>query len=71
LLEFINYVRSFIPNFSELTAPLRNLLKKDSEWQWTNSQMLALKLIKDKLMNAPVLSSFDPNKSQWHMRSVV
>eukprot|EP00102_Acyrthosiphon_pisum_P018369 XP_008190098.1 PREDICTED: uncharacterized protein K02A2.6-like [Acyrthosiphon pisum] len=63
LLGFINYVRSFIPNFSELTAPLRNLLKKNTEWQWTSNQMLALERIKEKLMNAPVLSSFDPNKS--------
>ncbi|KAL4126071.1 hypothetical protein QTP88_010302 [Uroleucon formosanum] len=40
LLGLINYLRSFIPNFSELTTPLRNLLKKDTEWQWTSSQML-------------------------------
>jgi len=38
LLGFINYVRSFIPKFSELTTPLRNLLKKDTEWQWTDNQ---------------------------------
>lgn len=32
LLGFLNYVRSFISNFSELTAPIRNILKKDSDW---------------------------------------
>lgn len=63
LLGFINYVRSFIPNFSELTAPIRNLLKKDSVWEWTGNQTKALNLIKDRLTKSPVLSSFDPSKS--------
>lgn len=59
----MNYVRNFIPNFSEITAPIRSLLKKDSVWQWTDSQTRALNDIKDKLVNAPVLISFDPNRN--------
>lgn len=63
LLGFLNYVRSFISNFSELTAPIRNLLKKDTDWQWTDNHTMALNIIKDRLTKSPVLSSFDPNKS--------
>lgn len=31
----INYLRSFIPNLSDLTAPIRELLKKDVIFNWT------------------------------------
>ncbi|KAF2903909.1 hypothetical protein ILUMI_02270 [Ignelater luminosus] len=31
-----NYVRSFVSNFAELTSPLRQLLKKDTKWIWTD-----------------------------------
>ena len=29
-----NYLRSFVPKFAELVAPLYHLLKKDSKWKW-------------------------------------
>ena len=32
ILRMINYLAQFIPNLSALTAPLRELLKKDVEW---------------------------------------
>ena len=38
LLGLINYVGKFIPNLSELTAPLRELLVKNKPWQWGKSQ---------------------------------
>lgn len=31
--------------------------------QWTDNETKALNIIKDKLIKAPLLSSFDPNKS--------
>ena len=34
LLGLINYARKFISNLSELTAPLRELLVKNKQWQW-------------------------------------
>ena len=34
LLVLTNYVRKFIPNLSELIAPLRELLVKNKPWQW-------------------------------------
>ena len=29
-----NYIRSFVPKFAELVAPLYHLLKKDSKGRW-------------------------------------
>lgn len=37
LLRFmgmIQYLAKFIPNLSEVSAPLRKLLEKDTEWHW-------------------------------------
>jgi len=30
----VNYLAKFTPNLAETTAPMRNLLKKDSEFVW-------------------------------------
>ena len=35
LLGMVNYVAKFAPHVSEVTAPLRELLKKDVAWHWT------------------------------------
>ena len=35
LLGMVNYVAKFAPSVSEVTAPLRELLKKDVAWHWT------------------------------------
>lgn len=61
LVGFKNYVRSFIPNFFELRVSLRNLLKKDTEWQWTDKESKALNFINDKLTKVSILL-FNPNK---------
>ena len=34
LLGMVNYVAKFAPYVSDVTAPLRELLKKDVAWQW-------------------------------------
>lgn len=34
LLGMINYLSKFIPNLSEIAAPLRQLDKKNIEWHW-------------------------------------
>jgi hypothetical protein len=35
LLGMVNYVSKFVPNVSEITSPLRELLKKDVSWHWS------------------------------------
>ena len=59
ILGTINYVRSFIPNVSELIAPLRELLKVDIHFQWFEHHSKVLQLIKETLTKEPVFVNFD------------
>ena len=53
----------FVPNFSKKTQPLRELLKSDVAWHWTQKMSDAFNEIKSKLTTAPVLHYFDPAQS--------
>jgi len=55
----INYLGKYIPNMSELTAPLRSLLKGDVPWAWFPEHDTALSKIKSVLSSAPVLCFYD------------
>ena len=61
-LGMVTYLTKFIPNMSEATGPLRELLAKDSEWQWLPNHEEAIMKIKDVLSNTPVLAYFDEDK---------
>jgi len=41
-LGMVNYLRQFIPNISEITTPLRSLLKKETLWAWAWSWSMSL-----------------------------
>lgn len=62
LLGMMNFLSPFIPNMSTLTAPLRELLKKDVQWNWTHEHTQALKKVKTILGGMPVLKIFDSKK---------
>ena len=62
LLGFDQNLAKFIANMSEITAPLRQLLEKDIQWQWDLEQQSAFDLLKDKVTHAPVLRFYDPRK---------
>jgi len=51
ILGMINYVSNFIPNATKMTAPLRELLWKDVDFQWHEEQKKAL--------SEPVLALFE------------
>lgn len=38
-LGMVNYLGKFIPGFSDLSAPLRKLTRKDMEWCWLKQQL--------------------------------
>lgn len=61
-LGMVNYVSRFIPNMSSITAPLRELLKKEREWQWNREQETAFDKLKNILITRPVLQFYDVNK---------
>lgn len=62
VLGKINYSRKFIPNLTELLAPLFNLLNKSVEFVWTESCSNALQTAKNILCSEPVLKPFDSRK---------
>lgn len=62
ILGMISSVSRFIPNVTEITAPLRNLLKKNIEFIWSKEHEDALSTIKTYLISEPVLKMFDCTK---------
>ena len=63
LLGMVNYVSKFIPNISDLTTPLRQLLHQDVLWHWEEQQETSFKAIKESLTIAPVLGYYDAQKA--------
>ncbi|XP_075157939.1 uncharacterized protein LOC142231205 [Haematobia irritans] len=61
ILGMATYLSKFITNFSEITAPLRHLLKKDVEWCWLPQHESAFKKLKDAFSSTPLLRYYDPN----------
>ena len=61
-LGMVNYLGKFIPNLSDVTAPLRDLLKQDIVWQWLPQHENALLNLKKLVTQAPVLAFYDANK---------
>lgn len=61
-LGMLNFVHQFIPNMSAVSSPLRQLLRLDVDWTWEHEQDKAFRELKTLLVQAPVLSYFDPNK---------
>lgn len=65
-LGLVNYAANrFKPQLATLTAPLRELLKKDTEYKWTNDHEVAFQKLKTCLLDVIKLSFF--NKSDRTM----
>lgn len=61
LLGMVNYLQKFAPNLSEVTAPMRDLLKEGNQFRWNEQvQGCSFKRVKEILSAAPVLKYFDP-----------
>uniref|UniRef100_A0A3B1K366 Gypsy retrotransposon integrase-like protein 1 n=1 Tax=Astyanax mexicanus TaxID=7994 RepID=A0A3B1K366_ASTMX len=59
-LGFVTYLAKFIPNLSEVSAPLRQLLRSNVEFAWQPAQQQAFDKLKDFCSRPPVLKFFDP-----------
>jgi len=55
------FYRRFIPNFSEIAAPLTDLTKDNYKFEWTHRQHAAFVTLKEALSTAPVLRLPDFN----------
>ena len=54
-LEFANFYRQFIKNFSHMARPL-NKLKGKKEWKWGEKQQKAFEELKEKITSQLVLA---------------
>ena len=61
-MRIVNYLQKFAPRLSELTTPIRTLLKDDAEFAWEESvHGECFKRVKAVIASAPVLKYFDPS----------
>ena len=58
-MGMIQYLAKFIPNLSEVSAPLRKLLENDTAWHWEEEQKQSYEQLKKLVTNAPTLKFYD------------
>ena len=61
-LGMTNFTSRFIPNYSTVSGPLRELTCKGSSFRWGPSQQHAFDQLKKCLMKHPILKYYDKNK---------
>jgi transposase InsO family protein len=62
-MQFCNFYRAFIPNFSDITVPLNELTKKGVKFEWTPERDNAVQQLKDAVArNATLLLPIDGAK---------
>ena len=58
-MGLFSYYRKFIKDFACIARPLNNLLKKDILYKWITKQQVAFDRLKERLIQAPVLTYSD------------
>jgi hypothetical protein len=58
-LGLVGYYRRFIPNFSKISKPITELLKKDTKYVWSKECDEAFQTLKKLLITSPVLAQSD------------
>ena len=46
---------------ADIAKPLYRLIEKESEWKWTNIEQSSFEILKQCLLNAPILAMYDKN----------
>lgn len=62
VLGCANYLGRFTPNLAMITAPLRDLTKKDVDYTWGPEHQQAFQDMKKDLSSSKVLAYFNPSK---------
>eukprot|EP00253_Pinus_taeda_P031324 PITA_31324 len=57
----INFVKRFVPDFSQIILPLQTMIKKNLAFKWGSPEKEAFELIKQSIIDAPSLNT--PNFS--------
>ncbi|XP_057369629.1 uncharacterized protein K02A2.6-like [Daphnia carinata] len=61
-LGLVNFYVKFVPRLATIAAPLYDLLKKESKFQWTEAEETSFQKIKTMLCSKPALVHYDPKK---------
>ena len=61
-LGMVNQQMKFLPNLAEMTKPIRDLLKKDTEWIWDSPQKEAFDQLEHELASDEALALYDTEK---------
>jgi hypothetical protein len=62
-LRLAGYYRRFIPNFSKISKPITELLKKGNKYVWSKDCDETFKTLKKLLATSPVIAQSDIAKS--------
>ena len=61
-LGLINYYGKFLPNLSLTLAPLHKLLQQNTQWHWSDSQVIAFNATIKALQSSALLVDYDGSK---------
>ena len=61
-MGMVQYLGKFIPNLSEVSAPLRKLLEGETIWHWESEQQKSFTRLQELVSNTPVLQYYDVEK---------
>ena len=59
LLGLAQYLAKFLPHLSDITKPLRELTRNDTDWMWESSQQSAVDTLKKAVASTPVLRYYN------------
>ena len=59
-LGIVSFLARYVPNLSQIVAPLRQLTQADIDWYWSPQCEAAFKSVQQLLTTAPVLKFYDP-----------
>ncbi|KAG1942067.1 hypothetical protein F2P79_015758 [Pimephales promelas] len=58
-LDMMSYYMKFMPQYSAITASLRQLLRRDEPWVWSLECTKAVQTLEAQITSPPVLTHFD------------
>ena len=59
-LGMIGYLSKFIRNYATMTAPLRNLTRKDADFRWGSHEQKAFDKLKQNITEDTTVNYFNP-----------
>ena len=63
-LGMVAYLTKFLPGYSQVAAPLRELLKEDVTWYWSPEQETSFQRLREMVITTPVLAFYSPTATR-------